>query len=196
VLAVDAEELSAADCYTLLAGAVVPRPIAWISTLSATGVANLAPFSFFSPLSSKPPRLGVTFDPLAERGTPKDTFANIVETGEYVVNIASYPLRDAVQLSSGEHDSDVDEFELTGVTAVPSDRVRPPRVKEVSVSMECEFEREIVLEERDIFVIGQVVRFHLGGPAFDAGTGRIDTGALNPLARIAGGYGQVKTAGD
>src|SRR3954467_3462514 len=122
--------------YHLLVGIVTPRPIAWVTTLSPAGVVNLAPFSFFNAFGANPPV--VVFSPTLRRdGTKKDTLLNLERRGEFVLNAATAPLAEKVNLSSKELPPDESEVSLTGLTTVPSVRVRPPRVAESPVNMEC-----------------------------------------------------------
>src|SRR3974390_3310315 len=129
-------DLSHGDLYGLLLNSVAPRPIAWVSTLSASGQPNLAPFSFFNcvcvdpPLLAFAPGLRAPKEASAPHGKPKDTLRNVRETQEFVVNVVPYALRDAMNVTSGEYDHTVNEFDLTKLTAQPSQVVRPPRVGE------------------------------------------------------------------
>src|SRR5271154_4364489 len=131
------------EMYGMLVGAVVPRPIAWVSSISASGQPNLAPFSFFNAVCAKPPLLvfapGMRFSKktTATGGEAKDTLRNVRETGEFVVNLVSFELGEAMNLTSGDYDHSIDEFELAKVAAAPSKVVRPPRVAESPVSFEC-----------------------------------------------------------
>src|SRR5437588_13008302 len=117
------------DAYQLLVGIVTPRPIAWVTTLSPAGVVNLAPFSFFNAFGANPPI--VVFSPTLRRdGTKKDTLLNLERRGEFVLNAATAPLAEKVNLSSKEVPPDESEVALTGLTTVPSVKVGPPRVAE------------------------------------------------------------------
>src|SRR5271163_5126580 len=139
-------EIAHREVYNILLNAVAPRPIAWVSTLSASGQPNLAPFSFFNAVSVKPPLLGFSPSMRSSKksepsgkagGEHKDTLRNIRETREFVVNIVTFELAEAMNLTSGEYDASVNEFELAKVTPEPSKVVRPPRVAESPVSFEC-----------------------------------------------------------
>jgi len=127
-------DLSHSEMYGLLLNSVAPRPIAWVSTLSASGQPNLAPFSFFNcvcvdpPLLAFAPGLRTPRDVNSIHGEPKDTLHNIRETREFVVNVVTYDLREPMNVTSGEYDRAVNEFELAKVTPQPSQLVRPPRV--------------------------------------------------------------------
>jgi flavin reductase (DIM6/NTAB) family NADH-FMN oxidoreductase RutF len=120
--------------YKLLIGCVVPRPIAWVSSLSDGGVANLAPFSFFMAVCNDPPT--VAFSSGRRAGSKKDTVQNIEYTQDFVVNVVDDALAEQMNLTSGEYPPEVDEFAVTGLTAVPSTKVRAPRVAEASINLE------------------------------------------------------------
>jgi flavin reductase (DIM6/NTAB) family NADH-FMN oxidoreductase RutF len=184
----DAESLDATSCYKLLIGTVLPRAIGWVSTLSSGGVANLAPFSFFTVVCRKPPMVSLTIQPRSDRVTLKDTLVNIMDTGEFVTNLVSLPHADAMHHSSVEHASEVDEFDAAKLAKAPSAVVRPPRVADAPASMECRLERIIPLGDvGDHVVFGRVVRFHLRDDLWLPG-GRVDTAALQPVGRLAAEY--------
>jgi len=136
-------DLPYSEFYRILISSVAPRPIAWVSTISAAGQLNLAPFSFFNAICSKPPLLA--FAPALRlrgkeetvKGETKDTLRNVRETGEFVVNVVTYEVAEAMNLTSGEYDSTVNEFELAKLTRRPSKMVKPPHVAESSVNFEC-----------------------------------------------------------
>jgi flavin reductase (DIM6/NTAB) family NADH-FMN oxidoreductase RutF len=138
------EQIPYRDFYRILLGSIAPRPIAWVSTVNQ-GHLNLAPFSFFNAISAKPPLLG--FSPSLRlvdgHSAPKDTLRNIRETGEFVVNVVTFAVADAMNLTSGDYDSSVDEFALAKLTTRPSQVVRPPQVAESPVSFECKLNRII-----------------------------------------------------
>ena len=184
----DPETMDATACYKLLIGSVVPRAIGWASTLSADGVPNLAPFSFFTVVSRKPPMVSLTIQPRSDRRQLKDTLVNIQATGEFVVNIVSLLQTNAMHASSVEFAPEVDEFEAVGVRKAPSHLVKPSRVADAPVSMECHLERILPMGEvGDRLVIGRIVRFHVAD-AVALENGRIDTAALQPVGRLAGEY--------
>ena len=135
---------------------VAPRPIAWISTLNASGRVNLAPFSFYNIVSTRPPAV------MFSCSGPKDTAHNVRSSGEFVVNVPSYAMRDEMMATSQEVAADVSEAELAGVEMVPSVAVRPPRVKNGSVALECRHLQTVELEgapggEGNTVVFGRVV---------------------------------------
>ena len=189
---INPDDLTAKESYKLLQGSVVPRPIAWVSTISEDGKNNLAPFSFFTVGSRQPPMLVISIGPgVGEReGTIKDTLTNIRDQKEFVVNIVSAPLGNEMHRSGENLASDVDEFEYTGLTAAESVVVKAPRVKESPVNMECKL-HDIIQLGSDHLIIGQVVQFHVKDELYD--NGRINLEKLAPLGRLAGTYAPVET---
>jgi flavin reductase (DIM6/NTAB) family NADH-FMN oxidoreductase RutF len=170
--------------YRILVGAVVPRPIAFVSTISPEGVRNLAPFSFFNVVCGDPPV--ICFSPIW-RNPPKDTIVNIRATGEFVVNIVSEDFADRMNICSGEYPSNVDEFSMSGLTPVDSVVVRPPRVKESHVNMECRLMQIVDVSARPMggsLVIGEVVRFHVDDAVIE--DFRIDADKLGAVGRMSG----------
>jgi flavin reductase (DIM6/NTAB) family NADH-FMN oxidoreductase RutF len=186
-LIVDPREAGFQNVYKLLIGAVVPRPIALVSTISREGIPNLAPFSFFTAVSANPPV--VCFCPVRRPGSNpyKDTLSNISATGEFVVNIVSEEFAEKMNLSSAEFPPEVDEFEASGLTPTPSDLVGPPRVAESHVHMECKLYLTIEIGElpgSGNLVLGEVVRFHVDDQYFD--DFKIDPDKLRPIGRMGG----------
>lgn len=170
--------------YKLLIGSVVPRPIAFVSTVSPEGKPNLAPFSFFNAICSDPPTICFS---TAYREPRKDTYLNVKSTGEFVVNIVSEEIAEKMNLSSGEYPNGTDEFEISGLTPAPSDLVRPPRVAESHVNMECKLVQILDISERPggaSLIIGEVVRFHVDEAIID--NFRIDPEKLRAIGRMGG----------
>jgi flavin reductase (DIM6/NTAB) family NADH-FMN oxidoreductase RutF len=166
---------------------VVPRPIGWVSTRSREGIDNLAPYSQFQNLGFDPAYVMFSANQ-GERGKRKDSVVNVEETGEFVYNMATYDLRDAVNISASDVPPEVDEFELAGVTKAPSIRVKPYRVAESPIQFECEHYQTIVLPGRDGIgaadvVIGRVVLIHIRDDVI-LPDGRIDILKIRPLARL------------
>ena len=189
---IDPSELDSQSVYKLLIGSVVPRPIAWTSTVSTGGVRNLAPFSFFTVASRQPPMLCISVGPRVDSNVPtKDTLDNVEETGEFVVNIVSLSLSNTMFESSKSHPPEADEFEKAGLTPAPCEVVGAPRVEEAGVSMECLLDRVLPLGS-DHLVIGRMVRFHVRDELYGE-NGRIDVAGLDPLGRLAGDYTKVET---
>jgi flavin reductase (DIM6/NTAB) family NADH-FMN oxidoreductase RutF len=188
---VEPDSLEATAVYKLLIGSVVPRPIAWVSSVSPEGVLNLAPFSFFTIASCEPPMVSITF---VRRGhlanqPPKDTLANIEASREFVVNIVPVELSGPMATSALRFDPGVDEFEQAGLTPKAADIVGAPRVAEAPISMECRVETTL-RPGSETMVIGRVLRFHFREGLLQE-NGRIDVEALDPLARLAGNYTRI-----
>lgn len=177
--------------YKLLTGAIVPRPIAWVSTVDPAGAANLAPFSFFNAVSSRPPIVAFTASVRSTGLGQKDTLRNIRATGEFVVNIVTEPLAEAMNLTSTEFPPEVDEFQAAGLTADPSTAVTPPRVAESPIHFECRLHQIIEVGAEPgggALILGRVVHIHVD-PSVLLGEDKIDIGRLRPIGRLAGaGY--------
>jgi flavin reductase (DIM6/NTAB) family NADH-FMN oxidoreductase RutF len=182
---VDPASTPAALCYKILIGSVAPRPIAFVSSLSPTGVRNLAPFSFFNAVCGEPPVIAFS---TSFREPRKDTLVNIRATGDFVVNIVSEDIAEQMNLCSGEYPPDTDEFAISGLTPIASEVVRAPRVKESRVNMECRLLQTINVSTRPgggTLILGEVVRFHVDdaiiNPAY-----HIDADELRPIGRMGG----------
>jgi flavin reductase (DIM6/NTAB) family NADH-FMN oxidoreductase RutF len=171
--------------YKLLIGCVVPRPIAWVSSLSDDAIPNLAPFSFFMAVCNNPPTLA--FASGRREDKKKDTIRNIEYTQDFVVNMVDDALAEQMNLTSGEYPPDVDEFALTGLTAVPGIKVKAPRVAEAPISMECRVVQILpVGHGPHSLVLGEIVYFHIRDDLYNPTTGRIDMQRLHPVGRLAG----------
>jgi flavin reductase (DIM6/NTAB) family NADH-FMN oxidoreductase RutF len=179
---VDPKSLSADESYKLLTGVVVPRPVAWVTTLSEHGV-NLAPFSTFTFVSPKPPMLA--FSVGQRGGIYKDTARNILANEDYVVHIADRPLIGAVHESAVEHPPEISEVEMLGLATEPSLHVRPPRISAAPIAMECRLRQCLEFgETRSRLIVGEVVAFHFRDGLMKGG--KIDSKVLDPLCRLAG----------
>lgn len=187
----DFATLTPSDRYKLLIGGVVPRPIGWIGTRDPEGRRNLAPYSFFNVVAGTPPT--VLFSPGRREGSPKDTLANVLTTGVFTVNIVDEALAEAMNLTSGEYDADVDEFDLIGLEAVPGEVVDAPMVAGSPVRLECEVTQTVELDDppTNTVVFGRVLRMHVRSDLL-YGT-RIDPIGLRAVGRMAGA-GYTKTA--
>ncbi|PKN63014.1 MAG: flavin reductase family protein [Deltaproteobacteria bacterium HGW-Deltaproteobacteria-15] len=173
--------------YSPFKSCVVPRPIGWISTVSGAGVHNLAPFSQFQNLTFDPPYVMFAANQKTNGGR-KDTVVNTEETHEFVYNMATYDLREAVNLSAAEVPPEVDEFDLAKVTKTPSMRVKPCRVAESPVQFECRYTQTVRLPGNGVMgtvdiVIGRVVLIHIKDDVIKA-DGRLDIVKIRPLARL------------
>ena len=170
----------------ILTGVVVPRPIAFVSTMSKDGLINLAPYSFFNAVAYDPPTIVFSSSRRAG-GKLKDTLAHIEETGEFVVNIVVDDIAEAMNRTAAEYPSEVSEFEIAGLTPAPSQKVRPPRVAESPVNMECRLQQVVPLGQGDHqhgLVIGQVVLMHIRDDLIEGH--RINHQRLKPTGRLAG----------
>ncbi len=184
----DPGRLSPSAMYHHMIAAIIPRPIAFVSTVNPEGRRNLAPFSYFCPISSAPPLVGLAIQ--RREADPKDTLRNIRDVGEFVVNIVSEPLLDAMVQTSGEWPAEVDEFALTGLDSTPSDLVRPPRVAAALIAIECRRYREIDLGS-SAFTVGEILRMHVADEVVVEG--RIDPARLLAVGRLGGdGYSIVR----
>ncbi|MCH2557882.1 flavin reductase family protein [Alloalcanivorax marinus] len=180
---IDTDSLSPQECYRLISGIVVPRPIAWITTQSPEGVVNLAPFSCFTFVSNSPLMVGINIGRKA--GREKDTARNIRALDQFVVNIADWTMVEDVHASAVEYDAHESEVENLGLTALPSVTVTPPRLEKAPISLECKLHSVTGYGNTGAeFFVGQVTRIHVSDRLYE--DGRIDTRALQPVCRIAG----------
>lgn len=181
----DPRTMKQESTYKLLIGCVVPRPIAWVSTVGPDGVNNLAPFSFFMGVCQEPPTIAFSSGPRATNR--KDTVRNAEHTGDFVVNVVDDDLAEQMNLSSGEYPPEIDEFALTGLTPAPGVRVRAPRVAQAPINLECRVAQIIpVGRGPHSLVLGEILYFHVRDDVYDAASGRIDMARLKPVGRLAG----------
>jgi flavin reductase (DIM6/NTAB) family NADH-FMN oxidoreductase RutF len=160
---IDPASLDARNVHDLLVGCVLPRPIAFVSTIGKDGVYNAAPFSFYTILSLHPALIGFTVG-RRRGGIKKDTLVNIEFAGEFVINVVPESIAEAMNKAAGDYPSDVDEFVETGLTPVQSDLVRPPRVAESPIQLECRLMQILefgALPTTHNFIIGEVLRVHV-----------------------------------
>jgi flavin reductase (DIM6/NTAB) family NADH-FMN oxidoreductase RutF len=175
------------DIYKLMVGVIVPRPIAFVSSISPDGILNLAPFSFFTGISANPPV--ICFCPMIRGadGSRKDTLRNIEAIPEFVVNVVSEEFAEKMNICSTEFPPDVDEFAMSGLTPIPSDLVRPPRVKESHINMECRLVQIVDVSAKPLggsIVLGEVLRFHIDDELFE--NFKIDPDKLHAIGRMGG----------
>jgi flavin reductase (DIM6/NTAB) family NADH-FMN oxidoreductase RutF len=185
---IDPKNISVKDNYKLIIGCVLPRPIAFVSTMGQDGIVNLAPFSFFTGITSNPPT--ICFAPALKgdsRGK-KDTLTNVEDSGEFVVNIVTEDIAKQMNETATDFPPDVDEFEIAGLTPAESSLVKPPRVKESPINMECKLYKTIYIGDGSAgsgaLVIGEIILYHIDDSLYHEG--RIDTGLLKPIGRLAG----------
>ena len=183
-LEIDPSTAERRQIYRMLVGSVVPRPIGWASTVSKTGVTNLAPFSFFTVVCVVPPMISLTIARNPDR-SEKHTLTNIRDTGEFCFNVVTQPVWKAMVDSANAFPADDSEFSKTGLTPIPSVKVKAPRVKEVPIHFECKLERVLELGPyKHPLVIGEVVMMHVN-PACMTGN-YIDMRKLDPIGRLNG----------
>ncbi|WP_271022269.1 flavin reductase family protein [Rhizobium sp. RCAM05973] len=187
----DMNKLSGQERYKVLASSIVPRPIAWITSISTDGVRNAAPFSFFNMMGNSPPTVAIGLMPQA--GHLKDTAANILATGEFVINLVDEPNAEAMNLTCIDAPADIDEIELAGLSVEPSDTVAPPRISTAPVSMECRMLSSVVTGPLQTIVIGQVNMVHIRDEfVLDAQRCYVDTQRLGLVARMHGNGGYLR----
>jgi flavin reductase (DIM6/NTAB) family NADH-FMN oxidoreductase RutF len=185
-LTIDPETLEPSAAYHLLNSLVVPRPIAWVSTVSEAGVANIAPHSYFTVLSPDPPIVCFSSSGV------KDTLRNVRFTADFVVNVVGEELAEQMNLTSADFPHAESEFDFAGLSAAPADLVRAPRLAEAPASMECRLLQVLEIGSTpNHVVIGQVVRFHVAERVWR--DGRVDIGLMRPVGRLAGsGYSYTR----
>jgi flavin reductase (DIM6/NTAB) family NADH-FMN oxidoreductase RutF len=190
---VNPSSLSHSELYSLILSSVAPRPIAWVSTLSASGQPNLAPFSFFNCVCAEPPLLAFAPGLRAPKqagsahGEAKDTLRNIRETKEFVINVVTYELAEAINQTSGEYDASINEFELAQIAPAPSQVVKVPRVAASPVSFECRLYQILDFStspESGSLVIGQIVSIHVDDSHMKQG--KLDRNSLDLIGRMGG----------
>jgi flavin reductase (DIM6/NTAB) family NADH-FMN oxidoreductase RutF len=181
----DFETLPAAERYKLVVSTVVPRPVAWVVSQDAAGVANAAPFSFFNAFSDSPVVIGFGVGPRPD-GKKKDTLGNIKALGEFVVCLVPHGLLHQMNATAIDFDADVDELAEAGLTKTPSSKIKVPRIGESPVAMECKTFQIIPVGHHSI-VLGQVVAMHVRDDAvMDAAKHYIDTPKLDLVGRMHG----------
>lgn len=173
--------------YQLLTSIAAPRPIAWVSTVNAAGVPNLAPFSFYNAVAGFPPTImfsvsyRVTHEPRV-----KDTLRNVQEIGEFVSHVVDEALAEAMTVTAADWPPGKDEFQIAGLEAVPSVDVRPPRIAAAPVAMECRVTQIVPVEgSTNVMVLGRVLRFHIRQDLLRA-NGLVDTIKMKPISRMGG----------
>ena len=181
---IDPAALASRDLYRLMISCIIPRPIAFVTTLSREGVSNLAPFSFFNGVSSDPPVLSIAVSTKRD-GSKKDTWRNIEETGEFVVNVVVPDLMDGVITGARELPHNVSELELSGLPTLPSVKVKPPRLAGSPIHLECTLLKIVEVEETAL-ILGRVVMFHAKDEIVDGGV--VDPQRLTFVGRLGGDF--------
>jgi flavin reductase (DIM6/NTAB) family NADH-FMN oxidoreductase RutF len=190
----DFAELAASDRYKLLVSTITPRPIAWVVSQDSTGILNAAPFSFFNAFAGDPPVVGIGIGAHAP-DQPKDTRANIRETKEFVVNLVSEENAEAMNVSAIAFPLGVNELTQAGLTTQSSLHVKPPRIAESPVSMECSLLQIVDLGEDNGLVLGRVLAMHVRDDAvLDPEKRLIDTPKLKLIGRMHGSGWYARTS--
>ena len=181
----DFKEIPGKECYKLLVSTVTPRPIAWVVSQDAKGLLNAGAFSFFNAFSGDPAVVAIGMGN-HKPGRPKDSLVNIRETGQFVVNLVSEENAGQMNITAIEFESDVDELEQAGLTTLPSVRIKPPRIAESPVAMECELMQIVDLGQTGL-VLGRVLAMHVRDDlVLDAASHYIDTPKLRLIGRMHG----------
>jgi flavin reductase (DIM6/NTAB) family NADH-FMN oxidoreductase RutF len=181
---VDPAELSPRDAYRLMISCIIPRPIAFVTTLSREGISNLAPFSFFNGVTSDPPVISIAVATKRD-GSKKDTWRNIEETGEFVVNVVVPELMDAVIIGAKELPHNVSELDLAGLQTLPSVKVKPPRLAGSPIHLECTL-LKIVEVEGTALILGRVAMVHAKDEIVEGG--RVDPRRLTFVGRLGADF--------
>ena len=190
MLSIDPTQIPTKDLHQYILGAVAPRPIAFASTISVDGVPNLAPYSFFNAFSSNPPILIFSSNRRVANNTTKDTLKNAEETGEVVINVVSHSISRQMALASIEYGPEVDEFVKAGFTPLPSERVKPFRVAESPVQMECVVDKILPLGDdggAGNLIFCKIVLMHISEDILSE-TGRIDPHKIDLMGRMGRFY--------
>lgn len=177
--------------YPILASLVIPRPIAWVTTMSPTGAVNTAPFSFFNVLGTEPPIVGICPGDRAD-GSPKDTARNVRATHEFVVNLVDEAVAEAMNKTAAPMPYGTDELAHAGLTAVPSSLVRPPRIGEAPASLECQEWGTLQIGDNRL-IIGLVLRVHVRDELIDLETLRIRSERFSAVGRMANPHWYCRT---
>lgn len=184
-IAFDFATLTPKERYKLLIGTVIPRPIALITTMSASGIPNAGSFSFFNTLTHDPAimAVGIEYKP---DGTPKDTAANILATGEFTVHTSDYALVDQMEICSIKFPADVDELSIAGLATVPGETVRSPRILAAPAAFECRLVQTVPVTPARIIVLGEVKRMFVRETLVDRETLYVDQIGINAVGRLGG----------
>ncbi|NOU72326.1 flavin reductase family protein [Paenibacillus sp. LMG 31458] len=187
MISIDPSSQSERENYKLLIGSIIPRPIAFVTSLSSEGVLNAAPYSYFTIVTANPPMVAISVQ--RKQGVRKDTSRNAIDTGAFVVHISDESYIDQINQTAAALAPDESEVALAGLTPVASDKIAVPGIAEASIRMECVLEQAIMLGGTDDapaadLLIGRVVQFHIAESLYE--NGHIDPNALKPVSRLAG----------
>ena len=198
---VNCKDTPTQDLYKILIGSIIPRPIAWVSTVGINGVNNLAPFSFFNCFGADPPMVGFApaYKSMTKQGDelirePKDTMRNVVDTKEFVVNIVSKNLSEHMNQSCAEYPKDVSEFDKVGLTPAPSATIKAPRVLEAYINLECKL-IQLIQHGNNNLVLGEIICMHIDDRVID-NRGHIKSDVLEAVGRMAGNWYTTTTDGN
>ena len=173
--------------YSMMIRAITPRPIAWVSTISANGISNLAPFSYFNGLCSRPAAL--MFSPVNRAdGSKKDTVRNIEDNGQFVVNVVPFAVAERMFKTAGDFEYEESEFEIAGLTAQPSEQIEPPRVAESPIQFECELMQIVPVGVGPLaanVIIGKILLMNIDDAVLDE-MGKIDPQRVDTIGRMGG----------
>jgi len=182
----DPDKLDSQERYKLICATIVPRPIAWVVSRSATGKLNAAPFSFFNVMSNSPPVVALGIGP--RNGEMKDTAKNIRETGEFVVNLVNFPMVGAMNVTAMDFDAESSEIEEAGLTTMASTKIATPRIADSPVAFECTTRQTVDLGNMQFVVLGNIVAIHIADEAMlDGERCYVDTPGLDLVGRMHGG---------
>ncbi|WP_416674196.1 flavin reductase family protein [Egbenema bharatensis] len=181
------EEMTDPAPYHLLTSVVAPRPIAWVSTISSSGIPNLAPYSFFNAVAGFPPTLMFSVAYRRKEPREKDTLRNIKEVDEFVCHVVDESLSEAMIQTAIEFPYEVNEFETANLAMVPALDVRPFRIAAATVAMECKVTQIVPVEgATNVMVLGRVLRFHVREDLYRPELGLVDTVQMKPITRLGG----------
>ncbi len=182
---IDPKDYDGRRIYFLMTSCLAPRPIAWVSSISRDGVRNLAPFSYFTPITSKPPLLCISV--ARRRGKRKDTANNASSTGELVVNVVTEPVIDKMVQTGADYPPEVDEIAEVGLTPVDSVIVKPPRIAEAPIQLECRVQQIIEISPGSVdLIVAEVLLFHIADDLPIDEDLQIPTEAIGPVGRLGG----------
>ncbi|MBI2809270.1 MAG: flavin reductase family protein [Candidatus Melainabacteria bacterium] len=198
---VNCKDTPTEDLYKILIGSIIPRPIAWVSTIGVNGVNNLAPFSFFNCFGVDPPMVGFApgFKSITKQGDelirePKDTMRNVIDTQEFVVNLVSKNLSAQMNQSCADYPNDVSEFDKVGLTPAPSETIKAPRVLEAYINLECKL-IQLLQHGNNNLVLGEIICMHIDDQVID-NRGHIKGDVLQAVGRMAGNWYTTTTDGN